>query len=329
MNYRESKELKKCYEVINDWYKRKNKVLSIRTRPFNIFNIFYDVINKELNNKGSILYVWGSCNKEAINEKQEEFISTIFNEDANTNKIDFVNYDEIDSIEKEYNLVIYDDISLFSSKSKEDIRIKIENLYWKSRKMIIYSMEYIFPIGEKYDLVYLRKNNPIIEPRILKTRIKLDEDIPLTLFEYFKWFNENKKNVLIIVPTESLLDKVYYNYSNTLKKYNMKSIKYSKSQDHKFINDILEGFHDGLFIITNNIGDYIINIPNLNVIFLFSENSKYNYKQIVNMCGMVSLDSNELSEVILACKEPSQAMEESKKITRRINRSVWEVKPTK
>ena len=46
----------------------------------------------------------------------------------------------------------------------------------------------------------MMKKYPIIEPRLMNTRIKLEENIPLSLFEYFKWFKENKRIVLIVVP---------------------------------------------------------------------------------------------------------------------------------
>ena len=59
------------------------------------------------------------------------------------------------SISENYDLVIVDDITLFSKISNEYIREYIENIYWKSNKIIIYSSEYIFPIGEKIELPYI------------------------------------------------------------------------------------------------------------------------------------------------------------------------------
>ena len=57
----------------------------------------------------------------------------------------------------------------------------------------------MFPIGENMDLVYLLNPMPMIEPRFLNTRIKLEDDIPLAVYEYVKWFSYNNKNVIYIL----------------------------------------------------------------------------------------------------------------------------------
>ena len=36
----------------------------------------------------------------------------------------------------------------------------------------------------KKEINYMMKKYPIIEPRLMNTRIKLEENIPLSLFEY-------------------------------------------------------------------------------------------------------------------------------------------------
>ena len=54
MNYN---ELNKILNEINKWYSRRTKVLSIKTRPFNTFEVFTNIINKILNNNGKVLYI--------------------------------------------------------------------------------------------------------------------------------------------------------------------------------------------------------------------------------------------------------------------------------
>lgn len=322
LNY---KELNNCYRVINNWYKKKSKVLSIRTRPFNTFYIFSDIINKALNYEDKILYIWCTDNKEYIKEKEEEFYNKVLKNNLNK-RINFIHYSKVEEIDEEYDLVIYDDITLFSNIRTDRIRDLVEKLYWKSRKIIIYSFEYIFPIGEKYNLVYLLNPIPIIEPRILKTRINLEDDIPLAVFDYFKWFKENKKNVLIIVPSDNHLKRVYQHYYTILKSYNMRLVQYYKNQKFKFIEDIIEGYNESLFIATTNIGEYIKRIPNLNIVILFSDNEYFTYKKIVNICAAVDNYSTGLSEVLMVCKEVSQDMDKAKDITRKLNRVLWEKK---
>lgn len=193
MNYN---ELNKILNEINKWYSRRTKVLSIKTRPFNTFEVFTNIINKILNNNGKVLYILCSIINEDMYKKQKEIEESIFknktDEQLKKNLV-FSPIDNINDKYEKYDLVIFDDISLFSKIGNESIKERVEQLYWNSRKMIIYTAEFIFPIGERLELMYLRSKNPMVEPRLLMTRIKLEEDIPLALFEYFKWFKENKK----------------------------------------------------------------------------------------------------------------------------------------
>lgn len=69
-------------------------------------------------------------------------------------------------------------ITMFSKSTIKDMRDAVEKVYWKVNKIIIYSCERVFPIGEKMDLVYLLNPVPMIEPRFLNTRIKLEDNIP-------------------------------------------------------------------------------------------------------------------------------------------------------
>ena len=113
--------------------------------------------------------------------------------------ITFISIDEIEDIGDEYSLIIFDDITMFSKSTIKDMRDAVEKVYWKVNKIIIYSCERVFPIGEKMDLVYLLNPVPMIEPRFLNTRIKLEDNIPLAVYEYVKWFSYNNKNVIIMV----------------------------------------------------------------------------------------------------------------------------------
>lgn len=324
MNY---KELSNAFKKINKWYSKKTKVLSIKTRPFNTIDIFSNIINKVLCESGTVLYVFCSEEEKYIEEKKQELYEFIEGEMYNSNlekrlKCTFIG--NIKNINYSYDLVVFDDISLFSKASNEDIREAIENVYWKSEKIIVYSSEFIFPIGEKIEVPYIISSDPIVEPRLMNTRIRLEENIPLSLFEYFKWFRENKKVVLIVVPTEEKLNKVYNHYYGILKELNIRVVRYSKNQDFKFIKDVMDGYSNSLFIITNCCGQYINYISNLNIILLFADDLYYSYKKIVYMCGAVNSYNSIPSEVIMVSREVSEEMDKAKSITREFNKRLWE-----
>lgn len=324
MNY---KELSNAFKKINNWYGKKTKVLNIKTRPFNSIEIFSNIINKVLYENKKILYIFCSEEKDyikvRINDIYKFLDNTIISKQLESN-IHFVNIGDIEGVDKFYDLVIVDDISLFSKISNEYIRESIENVYWKSNKIIIYSSEYIFPIGEKIELNYILSYDPMVEPRLISTRIRLEENIPISLFEYFKWFKESKKIVLVLVPSEEKLNKVYNHYYEVLRDLDIRVVRYTKNQDFKFIKDIIDGYSNSLFIVTNNCGQYMNNILNVNIIILFADDIYYSYKKIVYMCASLNNSREIKSELIMVSREVSQDMDYAKNITREFNKKLWE-----
>lgn len=326
MNY---KELNSTFKKISNWYDKKTKILTVKTRPFNTSIVFSNLINRVLYDNGKILYVWGCIDKEQIKKRRKEYYNILIDEQKKKNigsNIKFITIDLLKEICDEFDLVIFDDISIFSSISKDKFREAVESIYWRSRKIIIYSVEYIFPIGEKIELEYLVDNSPMVEPRFILTRIRLESDIPLVLYEYFKWFKMNEKKVLIIVPSEDMLNNIYSNYYNILKNDNIRVVKYLKEQSFRFVEDILEASKESIFIVTNSIGNYINNIDNLNIVMLFLENESFKYKDIIYLCGLLKGDRNLLPEILLVSKEISEDMDKSKNITRGFNKTLWERK---
>lgn len=324
MNY---KELSNAFKKINKWYSKRTKVLTLKTRPFNTIDIFSNIINKIVQENGKVLYVFCSEEKEFVKEKIN-YINNLIDRDTNIkrieNNLNFITISDIKNVNENYDLVIVDDITLFSKISNEYIRESIETIYWKTNKIIIYSSEYIFPIGEKLDLPYIISQEPMIEPRLMSTRIRLEENIPLSLFEYFKWFKKNKRIVLIVVPSLEKLNKVYNHYYQVLRELDIRVIRYTKNQNFDFLKEIMNGYSDSLFIVTNNYGQYINNIENVNIILLFADDIYYSYKKIVYMCASINKTKEIQSEFIMVSKDTSEDMDNAKSITREFNRRLWE-----
>lgn len=326
MNY---KELTNAFKVINNWYSKKTKVLNIKTRPYNTSYVFSNVISKVLNDDGRVLYIWCSTEINDFYILKQKFYSIMFQGDRKyefNKNIEFVRVDEVEKIKDEYDLVIIDDITKFSSATVENIRDVVDKIYWKASKIIIYTCEIVLPIGEKFELVYLSDTTSMIEPRILNTRIRLDEDIPLTLYEYFKWFKETKKRVVIVVPSEEKLNKIFNFYYHTLKKEEIRVIRYVKGQSFQYVQEILDGFSDSLFILTNYIGSYIKEIEDLNVIVLFADDIYYSYKKLLYLSGTLNIKKTVLSEIIFVSREVSNDMDIAKFMIREFNKMLWEKK---
>ena len=54
MNY---KELSYAFKKIMSWYKKKTKVLNIKSRPYNTGFVFFDLISRLINDNKKVLYV--------------------------------------------------------------------------------------------------------------------------------------------------------------------------------------------------------------------------------------------------------------------------------
>ena len=322
-----NKELSSIIKNVNSWYSKRIKVLSIKSRPYNSIEILFSTIYRVLNEGDKVLYVWCSRDKSIIRNKENKLINGVLEyaqKDRILDNIKFVTIDEVKFESEEYDLVIFDDISFFSKESIESVRSSVEDIYWKSRKILIYSCEYIFPIGGKLEIPYLNSKKPMVEPRIISTRIKLDEDIPLALFDYYNWFKENKKKILIMVPNEKKLNKVYEKYHEILSSENTRVIKHNKGEDFKNLFSVISNTKESVFIITNNINEYITKLENISVVLLFADDIFYNYKKILNICAAINSTNGELNEVLLVSKESSDDIDKARNIIRGFNKRLWE-----
>ena len=310
MNY---KELSYAFKKIMSWYKKKTKVLNIKSRPYNTGFVFFDLISRLINDNKKVLYVFSVDSNEINGKNHSQLYMKSIQKIMPGNieeGITFISIDEIEDIGDEYSLIIFDDITMFSKSTIKDMRDAVEKVYWKVNKIIIYSCERVFPIGEKMDLVYLLNPVPMIEPRFLNTRIKLEDNIPLAVYEYVKWFSYNNKNVIIMVPDKEKLNKVYYTYKDNLKENN--------------IEDIIKS--EPVFIVTNSMGDYINRIEDVNILVLFGDDASYTYKRIVYLCGCIDVKSDILPEVLLVSRDTSMDMDKSREIIREFNKRLWEKK---
>lgn len=324
MNY---KELSYAFKNIMCWYKKKTKVLNIKSRPYNTGFIFFDLISRLINDNKKVLYVFSVDSNEINGKSHNELYMKSIQKITPGNieqGITFISIDEIEDVGDEYSLIIFDDITMFSKSTIKDMRDAVETVYWKVNKIIIYSCERVFPIGEKMDLVYLLNPMPMIEPRFLNTRIKLEDNIPLAVYEYVKWFSYNNKNVIIMVPDKEKLNKVYYTYKNNLKDNNTRVIKYEKGEAFNNVEDIIKS--ESVFIVTNSMGDYINKIEDVNILVLFSDDESYTYKRIVYLCGCIDVKSDTLPEVILVSRDTSMDMDKSREVIREFNKKLWEKK---
>jgi len=316
---------------INKWYNKQSKILTIITNPYNSTLIFIELIDRIIKNVKKILYIWGGNepNKdivEILKERNLNFTYSYIEEKEGKEDLTFLNFTSTSKIKKNYDLCIFDDISIYSKISKEDLRKCVEDLYLYGNRMIIFSIEKVVNMGKSIFLSDLKRSKPFVEPRIITTRVKLDEDIPYTLYDYLMWFKSNNRKVIIFVPTEEKINKLYNYYKEELKIKDVRIIKFLKGDNLKEIELIYKLKNKSVFVITNNIRSYAKETNDIDIVALFSDDIFYSYKRIIYFCSDVGKNTKDdkMGEVILVAKEISKDMDLAKDMTRGYNKEIWE-----
>ncbi|MDD7792715.1 hypothetical protein [Clostridium sp. 'White wine YQ'] len=328
------KELNFAKNKINSWYAREgNKMLNIISRPYNSSILFSEIIFSLLKKNKKVVYIINGYDnnwelieyiKEHLGDIRYSYVKKL-NGTIENGVLYFINSSNIDVLKEEIELIIYDDITSFSNCSKLQITERIERIYRFTNKIIIYSIENVFNNIQKLELGGILNSYPMIEPRFITTRINLEEDIPYLLYEYFKWFKENGRRVVIHTPSKDTADKVYELYKNKISIFSdVTVIRFSEQDEIKKFEKRITNPKEPVMIITEYIGESLKTFGNIDVIVLKAHESRFDYKKIVFLCGKVGYRNCEFGEIILVANEITSSMEKAKEITRELNKLVWE-----
>ncbi len=323
-----NEDLKYAVNKIDYWYKKHMKFLTIITVPFNTACIFSDIINKLAQKNEKILYVWGKEreNRELINSIRE-FNSNItysYSKYDSDSDLTFIYYKNLENIEKQYDLVIVDDITSFSEIENESLFRLIKKYENLGRRIIIYSIEKLPIIGEKVYFSAYNYEQPFVEPRIMTTRIDLKKDIPYSLYDYLKWFKESNHKVAVLVPNEKAVREIYDYFEHKLKFAGVKIMKVIEKNEVKKVERVLKYKDKSIFIITNQSEELLENCYIDDTVIIFSDNIVFNYKKILYICGAMRNMKYNLPEVLLVSNTVSDEMDKAKDAARQFNKMVWE-----
>lgn len=322
-------DLKYAFDKIDYWYKKNIRFLTIVTVPFNTSCVFSNIIGKICNDNYRVLYVWGKSgeNKELISaiRENDSRITHCYIERGNSDKdLTFVYYNNLFKVEGKYDLIIFDDITSFSNLSSVNVRELLDVCIELGDRVILYSIEKMSLVGEKFELAAYNYKKPFVEPRILTTRIDLNTDIPFTLYDYLKWFKENKHKVAIYVPNKEKVNLVYDYFLNKLKISDVKVMKATRSDEIKVCEKVSKYRDKAIFIITNKMEELLEYCNMDDAVVLFSDNERYTYKKILYICGQIRNMNLNLPEVLLVSNDESEDMEKAKNMARNFNKKVWE-----
>ncbi len=327
---KDTDEFNYAIKKINQWYEGNAGSLNIVTVPYNSTLIFHNIILNLVKENKQVLYIWNGrgIKKKLIDSIQSRdknvrygYITSGVSED----NIVFVNYKDISNIEGKYDLVIYDDISYYSSINNMEIKAIYKKALKKANKIILYSIEEV-DVEDAFYLTPLSTAKPFVEPRIINTRINLDKDIPRILYDYLKWFRDEKKKVLLFVPREENAENVYEYYTNKLKMKDVKILKVFKSNCDDVKEEVLKTDNQSIFIITNDMEVILKDFTVDEAVILFSDDAFFSHKKLLYICAYIGKVNKVMAEVLLVSRDTSLDMDTAKDISRNFNKFIWEKK---
>ncbi|EOU1632804.1 hypothetical protein OQL14_000074 [Clostridium perfringens] len=159
--------------ILKKWYVKSNdRFINLICEPYQKLNFIESLIGDCLINNEKVLYV-GKSRKVCKNEQ------------LNSMNFDFVNFNNIFNIKKNFDLIIYDDVSLYSNKSSIECNEDLMYLKRLSKKIVICSVDKVFNNIKHIEILNNQRKTHFLEPRLITTRVNLETSMPYTLYEYF------------------------------------------------------------------------------------------------------------------------------------------------
>ena len=298
--------------ILKKWYVKSNdRFINLICEPYQKLNFIESLISDCLINNEKVLYV-GKSRKVCKNEQ------------LNSMNFDFVNFNNIFNMKKNFNLIIYDDVSLYSNKSSIECNEDLMYLKRLSKKIVICSVDKVFNNIKHIEILNNQRKTHFLEPRIIITRVNLETSIPYTLYDYIEWFIREKRILVVYVPNKFNLNRIYEYYTEDLNLENkVKIVKEDKK--NSFLNIVSESRFkkEGIIFITDSLHEYFDSIPECDMVIYSFEKDIVDYKKIIFACGALCKDKFTGREVILLSNEEGDNIETARRLARGFNKTLW------
>ncbi|HAT4351199.1 TPA: hypothetical protein I9137_000771 [Clostridium perfringens] len=298
--------------ILKKWYVKSNdRFINLICEPYQKLNFIESLIGDCLINNEKVLYV-GKSRKVCKNEQ------------LNSMNFDFVNFNNIFNIKKNFDLIIYDDVSLYSNKSIIECNEDLMYLKRISKKIVICSVDKVFNNIKHIEILNNQRKTHFLEPRLITTRVNLETSMPYTLYDYIEWFIREKRILVVYVPNKFNLNKIYEYYTEDLNLENkVKIVKEDKK--NSFLNIVNESRFkkEGIIFITDSLHEYFDSIPECDMVIYSFEKDIVDYKKIIFACGALCKDKCTGREVILLSNEEGDNIETARRLARGFNKTLW------
>lgn len=298
--------------ILKKWYVKSNdRFINLICEPYQKLNFIESLIGDCLINNEKVLYV-GKSRKVCKNEQ------------LNSMNFYFVNFNNIFNIKKNFDLIIYDDVSLYSNKSSIECNEDLMYLKRLSKKIVICSVDKVFNNIKHIEILNNQRKTHFLEPRLITTRVNLETSMPYTLYDYIEWFIREKRILVVYVPNKFNLNKIYEYYTEDLNLENkVKIVKEDKK--NSFLNIVNESRFkkEGIIFITDSLHEYFDSIPECDMVIYSFEKDIVDYKKIIFACGALCKNKCTGREVILLSNEEGDNIETARRLARGFNKTLW------
>lgn len=298
--------------ILKKWYVKSNdRFINLICEPYQKLNFIESLISDCLINNEKVLYV-GKSRKVCKNEQ------------LNSMNFDFVNFNNIFNIKKNFDLIIYDDVSLYSNKSSIECNEDLMYLKRLSKKIVICSVDKVFNNIKHIEILNNQRKAHFLEPRLITTRVNLETSMPYTLYDYIEWFIREKRILVVYVPNKFNLNKIYEYYTEDLNLENkVKIVKEDKKNSFLKIVNESRFKKEGVIFITDSLHEYFDSIPECDMVIYSFEKDIVDYKKIIFACGALCKNKCTGREVILLSNEEGENIETARRLARGFNETLW------
>lgn len=298
--------------ILKKWYVKSNdRFINLICEPYQKLNFIESLISDCLINNEKVLYV-GKSRKVCKSEQ------------LNSMNFDFVNFNNLFNIKKNFNLIIYDDVSLYSNKSSIECNEDLMYLKRLSKKIVICSVDKVFNNIKHIEILNNQRKTYFLEPRLITTRVNLETSMPYTLYDYIEWFIREKRILVVYVPNKFNLNKIYEYYTEDLNLENkVKIVKEDKKNSFLKIVNESRFKKEGIIFITDSLHEYFDSIPECDMVIYSFEKDIVDYKKIIFACGALCKNKCTGREVILLSNEEGDNIETARRLARGFNETLW------
>lgn len=298
--------------ILKKWYVKSNeRFINLICEPYQKLNFIEDLISDCLINNEKVLYV-GKSRKVCKSEQ------------LNSMNFYFSNFNNIFNIKKKFDLIIYDDVSLYSNKSSIECNEDLMYLKRLSKKIVICSVDKVFNNIKHIEILNNQRKAHFLEPRLITTRVNLETSMPYTLYDYIEWFIREKRILVVYVPSKFNLNKIYEYYTEDLNLENkVKIVKEDKKKSFLKIVNESRFKKEGVIFMTDSLHEYFDSIPECDMVIYSFEKDIVDYKKIIFACGALCKDKCTGREVILLSNEEGDNIETARRLARGFNETLW------